>query len=281
MPDLNADLSLVVPVYNEGETICRLLDDIEAKVDSSRINEVALVYDFEEDSTLPPVRRAADRYSFPIRLVRNTLGRGALNAIRTGFQQAKGPLVLVAMADMSDDLRAVAAMLDKMHEGCDLVCGSRYMRGGRQLGGPLLKRTLSRLAGVSLHYMAGIPTHDITNSFKMYRKDLLDRITIESSGGFEVGMEIVVKTFAAGGKISEVPSIYTDRQEGESRFRLWKWLPHYLHWYWYGLRSRFLPAPRRPVLAPATIDYRQAVAVRNAGPSGETPETAPQRRLAS
>ena len=75
------------------------------------------------------------------------------------------------------------------------------------MSGPLLKRTLSRLAGVSLHYLAGVPTHDVTNSFKMYRKELLDRLTIESSGGFEIGMEIVVKTFAAGGKIAEVPSI--------------------------------------------------------------------------
>ena len=113
------------------------------------------------------------------------------------------------------------------------------MRGGRQNGGPLLKRTLSRLAGVSLHFLAGVPTHDVTNSFKMYRKQLLDRLTIESSGGFEIGMEIVVKTFAARGKIAEVPSTWTDRAAGTSRFRLWKWLPKYLHWYWFALKSRF------------------------------------------
>jgi len=50
---------------------------------------------------------------------------------------------------------------------------------------------------VSLYYLAGIPTHDVTNSFKMYSKALLDRLNLESSGGFEIGMEIVVKTFAA------------------------------------------------------------------------------------
>lgn len=236
---MSADLSIVVPVYNEGENICRLFDEIEAKVGGDRVNEVVLVYDFEEDNTLPSARQAEGRYSFPIRPVRNAYGRGALNAIRTGLQQVKGPFVLVCMADLSDDLSAVPPMLDKMHEGCDLVCGSRYMRGGRQRSGPLLKRTLSRLAGVSLHYLAGIPTHDITNSFKMYRKDMLDRLTIESTGGFEIGMEIVVKTFVSGGKISEVPSVYTDRDAGESRFRMWKWLPNYLRWYWFALTSRF------------------------------------------
>jgi glycosyltransferase involved in cell wall biosynthesis len=234
---MNADLSVVVPVYNEGENIRRLFDEIAAKA-GSLVNEVVLVYDFEEDNTLPVVRQVADRHPFPIRTVRNAWGRGALGAIRTGFKEAKGPAVLVCMADLSDDLTAVPMMIQRMREGYDVVCGSRYMRGGRHSSGPLLKRTLSRLAGVSLHYLAGLPVHDVTNSFKMYRKELLDRLTIESSGGFEIGMEIVVKTFAAGGRLVEVPSIYTDRSAGTSRFRMWKWMPNYLKWYWFALKTR-------------------------------------------
>jgi dolichol-phosphate mannosyltransferase len=235
---MSADLSIIVPVYNEGENIGRLLDEIASKVGPA-VNEVVLVYDFEEDNTLPAVREAAGRYSYPIRPVRNAWGQGALNAIRTGLREAQGPAVLVCMADLSDDLAAVGPMLERMRAGNDVVCGSRYMRGGRQLSGPLLKRMLSRVAGVSLYYLAGLPTHDVTNSFKMYRKQWLDRLTIESSGGFEIGMEIVVKTFAAGGKIAEVPSTYTDRSAGASRFRMWKWMPNYLRWYWFALRSRF------------------------------------------
>jgi len=235
---MSAELSIVAPVYNEGGNIRRLLDEIEMKI-GEEVKEVVLVYDFEEDDTLPAAREAAPRLSFPIRLVRNAFGRGALNALRTGFREAAGPLILVCMADLSDDLIAVRAMLEQMRKGCDVVCGSRYMRGGSQRSGPLLKRTLSRLAGVSLYYLAGIPTHDVTNSFKMYRKSLLDRLTLESTGGFEIGMEIVVKTFALGGKIGEVPSVYADRTAGESRFRMWKWLPNYLRWYGYALKSRF------------------------------------------
>lgn len=245
---MKADLSIIVPVYNEGENIRRLLDEIKTKI-GSPVNEVLVVYDFEEDDTVPVVRRAAPRYPFPIRLVRNAWGRGALNAIRTGFLKAPGPMVLVCMADLSDDLIVVPNMLERMREGFDVVCGSRYMRGGRQNNGPLLKRTLSRIAGLSLHFLTGVPTHDITNSFKMYRKNLLDRLTIESTGGFEIGMEIVVKTFAMGGRIAEVPSTWTDRSAGVSRFRLWKWMPNYLRWYWFAVKSRF-QAPYQPV-APA------------------------------
>ena len=238
---MTAELSVVAPVYNEGANIRRLLDEIRTKI-GPQVSELLLVYDFEDDDTLPVVRQSAAEYPFPINMVRNAFGRGALGAIRTGFQQAKGPAVLVCMADLSDDLVAVPPMLELINQGYDVVCGSRYMRGGRQDSGPLLKRTLSRLAGLSLYWLAGIPVHDVTNSFKMYRKELLDRLTIESTGGFEIGMEIVVKTFATGGKIAEVPSVWTDRSAGTSRFRMWKWMPKYLRWYWYAIKSRFCGA---------------------------------------
>jgi hypothetical protein len=123
-------------------------------------------------------------------------------------------------------------------EGADLVCASRYMKGGKQYGGPFLKGLFSRMAGVSLHWFTGIPTHDISNSFKLYRKAMLDAIPIESAGGFEIGMEITVKAFLQGYKIAEVPTTWTDRAAGVSNFKLWKWLPLYLHWYWLCVKSR-------------------------------------------
>ena len=110
------------------------------------------------------------------------------------------------------------------------------MRGGHQIGGPLLKKTLSRVAGVSLRYLSGIPTHDVTNSFKMYTRKVLDRFEIESGGGFELGMELTVKTFVSGGKVGEVPTTWYDRTEGTSNFKMWSWIPRYIHWYFYCLK---------------------------------------------
>ena len=166
-------------------------------------------------------------------LHKNTRGRGALNAILSGFDYVPSGPLLVTMADLSDDLAVVDDMYRLYLEGAAVVCGSRYMKGGRQIGGPLLKRTLSRLAGVSLYWIRHFPTHDVTNNFKLYDKAFLDSITIESSGGFEIGMEITVKAFKAGKKITERPSAWYDRTAGESNFKLWQWLPSYLHWYFY------------------------------------------------
>ena len=228
-------IGIVIPVYNEGDVIEKTLNEVEAKVHPA--HEIYIVYDFETDTTLPAVREWSSKHGREVKLVRNNFGRGALNAIRTGFIVADAEFVLVVMADMSDDLICVDDMHQMMLDGYDVVCGSRYMKGGRQIGGPLLKRTMSRMAGLSLHWFTRIPTHDVTNSFKMYRKSLLNEVGIESCGGFELGMEITVKAYVAGRRIGEVPSTWYDRTQGESRFRLWAWLPNYLKWYFYAITS--------------------------------------------
>ena len=226
-------LSVVVPVYNEGENIGSLLNGIGDNL-SHIDKEVLVVYDFEADDSIPVVRSLMGRYPYEIRLIRNETN-GVLRAILTGFREARGAAILVVMADLSDDLSAVPRMIELFDEGYDVVCGSRYMSGGKQFGGPWLKRTLSRTAGLSLHFLTGIPTRDVTNNFKLYRKDFLDKIAIESTGGFEIGMEITVKAFRAGRRIMEIPATWHDRKRGMSRFRTWKWLPRYIKWYLYAL----------------------------------------------
>lgn len=233
-------LDIVVPVYNEGQGILKLFDEIRDEIRTPK--KVMVVYDFEEDTTLPVVRGNKDKYSFDIVLVRNGIGRGALNAIKVGLQTAENEMVLVMMADSSDKLDVVDFMCRKIKEGYDLVCGSRYMKGGKQNGGPFLKGLFSRIAGISLHILTKIPTHDVTNSFKLYRKTMLEHIKIESSGGFEIGLEITVKAYIAGYRITEVPSEWFDREEGESNFHMWKWLPHYLHWYLFCIKMSWFKA---------------------------------------
>jgi glycosyltransferase involved in cell wall biosynthesis len=227
-------LVLVCPVYNESENIIPLLHALERSVRTPF--ELLVVYDREDDTTLPPLRATAPSMPYPVRAIRNAEGRGVVGAVRTGLRDASGDAKLVIMADLADDLRVVDDMYALISSGrCDLVAGSRYMRGGRQIGGPWFKGLLSRLAGMTLYYVAGLPTHDATNNFKMYARSVLEAIEIESKGGFEIAMEITVKAYALGFRIAELPSVWTDRVAGESRFRLAQWLPHYLRWFWYAL----------------------------------------------
>jgi dolichol-phosphate mannosyltransferase len=226
-------LALIVPVYNEADNLPRLVAEVEREVPPPYTMYV--VYDFDEDTTVP-VAQALTATRPWLRLVKNHLGRGAVGAIRTGFEVVgRGP-ALVLMADLSDDLGSVPELLSLYQQGCRIVCPSRYVRGGRQLGGPLLKRLLSRLAGVSLWYLVGFPTHDATNNFRLYDAALVNELRIESAGGFELALELTAKAFRRGVKIGEVPTTWRDRTAGQSRFRLAKWLPRYLYWYGYALR---------------------------------------------
>jgi dolichol-phosphate mannosyltransferase len=232
--------SFVIPVRNEAENIRPMLEALSAVVHTPA--EIVIVYDEENDPTLPVVKSLVAAPSVEYRLVRNTLGRGPANALKAGFAAARGDAIVVMMADRSDDLRALEPMMKRFAEGYDLVVGSRYMSGGEQIGGPWLKGKLSRIAGRSLK-ISGLPICDPTNSFKLYRTERLRQLPLESAGGFEINLEIVGKAIRAGWRMAEVPSRWEDRTDGRSKFKLFRWLPRYLSWYAYTLMG--LAASRR------------------------------------
>jgi hypothetical protein len=104
---------------------------------------------------------------------------------------------------------------------------------------------LSRLAGVSLHYLAGLPIRDATNNFRAYSRRVVEEIPVEGTASFALAMELTLKAHWRGWRVAEVPTTWRDRAHGQSRFRLFAWLPHYLHWYllavrraWWGGRGR-------------------------------------------
>jgi dolichol-phosphate mannosyltransferase len=232
-------LHIIIPVYNEKDNIEKTLDEIRTKIKCAF--DISIIYDFEGDNTVPVVLRYMKDYpDVYIKLIKNDYGQGVLNAIKKGLDSVRDGAALVTMGDCSDDYSVVDDMWVKITEGYEVVCGSRYMKGGRQIGGPLIKGLMSRIAGVSLNLLTGIPTRDISNSFKMYSANQLKRVEIESTGGFEIGLEILVKAFAQKSKITEIPTVWKDRSDGESRFRLMQWLPRYLHWYFYAVRYKWL-----------------------------------------
>lgn len=237
------DVTLVIPVYNEQGNILDLFAEIEAVV---RLPYVALIiYDHEEDDTL--VHREALTAANPaIRFVRNAYGRGVVNAFKTGFDLAETPYIVPIMCDLSDMPETVNRLYEKIHEGYDLVVASRYAPGGAKIGGPKLKKFLSRTGNLLLHHLTGIPTHDMTNAFIIYRKEVLDEIHIETTGGFEITMELIAKAYVLGYRIAEVPTINRDRAAGKSKFKLLLWIGKYLRWWFYILGYRCIQALSRP-----------------------------------
>ena len=229
-------LSIVIPVRNEGASIERALRGIACHVGTP--HEILVVYDMDEDSTAAVLERL--RAEIPgLRPHRNARGRGVLNAMRAGIEASRGEYVLITMGDGSDDPRDVDAMVSLARDGADVVAASRYVRGGRQIGGPRLKSLLSQAAGLSLHRFAGVGTHDATSNYKLYQRRFLSEVDIESRAGFELALELTVKATIGGRRVVEVPTTWRDRTAGTSRFELRRWLPHYLRWYVRAFRSRF------------------------------------------
>jgi glycosyltransferase involved in cell wall biosynthesis len=238
-------LSVVMPVFKEGEAVEPVLRALTSGVTTP--HEILVVYDFDEDPTVPVIARLAAELP-AVRGLRNDIGRGVLNAMKAGIAASGGRYILISMSDGSDEPHVVDPMVALALDGADVVSASRYMRGGHQVGGPPLKRLMSRTAGLTLHWFAGVPTHDPTNNFKLYSRRFLDSVTIESTAGFELALELTVKATIAHRRVAEVPTTWRDRTAGQSNFKLRQWLPHYLHWYWVAFRARAASiARRRPV----------------------------------
>ena len=228
-------VSVVVPAYNESDHITPVLDRI---FESVRLQcEVLVVVDSEDDTTVPVVAEYA-RKEPRLRCIVNTYGRGPANAIRYGIHAAAAPVAVVTMADGCDDPRQIDDLARLVDRGVAVAAASRYMPGGQQVGGPMLKGLMSRLAGRSLGLLARTGTRDATNSFKAYSTEFVRSVGIDSRAGFEIGIELTAKARRMRLAVAEIPTIWLDRQAGVSNFKIAQWIPAYLRWYRFAFGSR-------------------------------------------
>lgn len=229
-------LDIVIPVYNEGATIYKVYNHLEAALANKITWRAFVIYDYAEDSTVTHLQDLQTKDPRIIPMQQN-FGKGVVNALKFGFKQVHDEAVVVIMGDDSDDLENLPKMYQKFVEGATIVASSRYSKGGKYLGGNFVKKSFSCLAGWFLNHM-GIDTKDPTNNFKLYSGKFLRAVTIESTGGFEIALELTVKAALMGLKITEIPGVWQERQEGKSKFKILKWLPKYLYWFFYYLINK-------------------------------------------
>jgi len=230
--------SIVIPAYNEGEDVLPGLDRIREAVSVDA--EVLVVVDTPDDTTVGPVERYSAEHP-NVKIMINTYGRGPANAIRFGIDAANAKTVVVTMADGCDDPRQIDELVKLVERGVVVAAASRYMPGGQQVGGPRFKTFLSRMAGRTLHTFAGIGTRDATNSFKAYDKAFVQAVGIDSRAGFEIGLELTAKARRMRRAVAEIPTIWLDRTFGASNFKLSKWIPKYLRWYFFAYGGQLTP----------------------------------------
>jgi dolichol-phosphate mannosyltransferase len=235
-------ISVVIPAYNEGEAIVPYLDRVFTGV--TLPCEVLVIYDDTADTTVPYLEKYA-RDEPRLLPTLNEYGPGPARAIRWGIEHARAPVVVVTMADGSDDAEQIDDLSKLVERGVVVAAASRYMSGGQQIGGPVMKSTLSRVAGLSLYWLARVGTRDATNSFKAYSTEFVRQVGIESDAGFEIGIELVAKARRLRLSVAELPTIWLERGMGQSNFKVMRWLPRYLRWYRLAFGPKLTPEQLR------------------------------------
>ena len=226
---------IVIPVYNEGRIIRRLLDSFQ---ESLRFRvRVLICYDRDDDDTLPALGGYED--AFEIVPVKNQ-GVGALGAVMTGLARSTAPCAIVFPADDDFNAPRLNTMIRRFHEGFDIVAGSRFMPGGTMEGCPWIKAVLVRSTAWFMWRVAGVPTRDATSGLRLFSRRVLDQLPVEADAGFAYSIELLVKVHRLGWPIAEVPFEWRERTVGQSRFKVFQWAPQYLRWVRYGLATRFL-----------------------------------------
>lgn len=228
-------IDVIIPVYNEGENIIRLLKAFEREVQTPI--RILICYDHDNDNTLEVLHSVHSR--FEIIPVKNK-GRFVHGAVITGFEYSDAPAVISYMADDDYNAGLIDKMVNLFWQGNEIVCASRFIPGGSMVGCRWQKALLVRLVSFTLHHLAGLPVHDATNAFRLISRKLLGQVNIESTQGFTYSLELLAKCHRLGLKVAELPAQWFERSKGASRFRVIQWAPAYLRWYFYIFATTYL-----------------------------------------
>jgi glycosyltransferase involved in cell wall biosynthesis len=213
-------ISIIVPAHNEEKVIGKTLSSLLKVLEKSKLDyEIIAVDDNSDDATLKIMKSFARR-SKKIKVIHKKLKRkgpsGLGSALTYGFAHAKGDVLIPFMGDLSDDPKDIIKLVKKIEEGYDIVCGSRFVKGGRAIGYPFLKFIAHRIYNKFFSFIFGLGLEDFSNAFKAYRRKIFNSMKIESKG-FEFNAEVVLKAHILGFKIAEVPVSWYQRKEGTSK----------------------------------------------------------------
>ena len=233
---LKSSLDIIVPVYNEGKNVIKLIENFENFIKTEF--RVLFCYDNENDNIFQ-YQDDFKKFNFEIVFVKNP-SQGPCEAIKAGLNYGNSDCAIVYPADDFLNFNIIDKMYLEFKKNNDIVVASRFIKGGSMKGCPIIKSILVRFASTSLYLLSSIPVRDASNGFRLFSRQLLNEVNIESKVGFAYSLELLAKCNRLKYKISEIPAQWEERSEGSSRFKIFKWLPQYLKWYIYGVSTTWL-----------------------------------------
>lgn len=221
---MKENLSVVLIAHNEEENIGRMIEGL-LKNYHEEILEIIVVDDSSIDRTSAIVESWIGRNN-KVRLIKRGPPSGPGLALRTGFKSVnpKADYVLTMDSDFVENIKEVRSLIREIEgKGCDGVLGSRYIKGGRLVNYPLLKKIMNRSFHFIVRALFHIKQKDLTNNFKLYKSEIIRNLPWRSDG-FSINAETGILPIIFGYDIAEVPVswIQRDAEMGKSKFRILK-----------------------------------------------------------
>ena len=214
-------LSIVIPAYNEEESIAETIDQIEEAFSKVAIDhEIFIVNDNSKDGTLKVLETLSQKYP-SVKYETNLGSNGFGYAVRYGLEKYSGDCVAVMMADLSDSPYDLIRYYTAMVEGnYDCVFGSRFIKGGKVIDYPWVKKIINRIANFIIRMVMRIKYNDTTNAFKLYKREVIDGVKPILSPHFNLTIELPLKAIIRGFSYTIVPNSWTNRKYGESKLKI-------------------------------------------------------------
>src|SRR5215212_9366059 len=213
-------LSVVMPAHNEEDSAANVVGSLVQTLTAEEIDhEVIVVNDNSTDQTEATLQNLQRLYP-TLRYINNEPPNGFGLAIRRGFEHCSGDAVAIVMGDGSDSPKDVVQCFRKLNENYECVFGSRFIKGGRITNYPPHKLLLNRLGNYLIRVLFSLDYNDVTNGFKLYRREVIEACQPLISKHFNINVELPLKAIAQGYKYAIVPISYTDRTAGISKFKI-------------------------------------------------------------
>lgn len=214
-------LSIIIPAHNEEGSIEETVLAFHEKLKLEKINhEILVINDNSKDKTENILKKLANKIP-QLRYINNQPPNGFGFAVRAGLENFKGDCVAVVMADLSDRPQDLVNYYRRMIKGnYDCVFGSRFIKGGKTMDYPKFKMFLNRVTNTIIRVLFGIRYNDVTNAFKLYKRETIEGLKPFLSHHFNLTVELPLKAIVRGFSYSVVPNHWTNRKEGESKLKL-------------------------------------------------------------
>lgn len=213
-PNSKPSLSIVIPAFNEEQSLREVLDAISVDVQ----HEIIVVDDGSTDNTFPVARE----YPY-VRSVHHILNRGYGAAVITGFRIAKGDIIVTIDADAQNDPKEIPAIIKPIILGeTDVVIGSRYLNESNDLNISLIKRIGEKFIGYVLRKKYGLKITNSQSGFRALRKNVLKEISPLTEDRFGFNTEFLTRVLGSGFKVLEVPKKEVERKHGKSKIKVFR-----------------------------------------------------------